>query len=97
MLKRGRKAQGLSIQQLVLMALVVLVLVIMGIFFISRYTRARTELKAVTNPLEYKAACLAKYKTDNDGYNECVKRCEDAAKANQPREECSLKDEDEKN
>jgi hypothetical protein len=89
MIKRG---QGMSVQTIVVFALAVLVLIVLAMIFIGRYSAGRQQIEFVANPLEYKAACLAKYPRDNAAYENCVKQCEEAAKNKQFLEQCKLEE-----
>ncbi|MBW3012530.1 hypothetical protein KY311_05055 [Candidatus Woesearchaeota archaeon] len=75
-----KKAQGISVETMVIVALAVLVLVVVAIFFVQRIGKGESQIDVVTNPITYKAACLSKYQSDTKGYQDCVDKCEKAAK-----------------
>jgi hypothetical protein len=88
-----KRGQGLSTEAIVIMAIAILILVVLSIMLFSRYKSGTSAISYVSNPLEYKAACLAKYSQDSEAYGACVSRCETAAKSKQKLDECSLKSE----
>jgi len=91
-MENKKRAQEISIQTIVIVALAVLVLIVIAVIFTQRFGKGQEQINVVTNPLEYKAACLAKNQNDVPAYEACVKRCEDAAKSTPPKAlaECSL-------
>jgi hypothetical protein len=92
MVKRGRKAQGLSVQNIVIIVLVLLVLIVMSWLLFSRYSKARQEIGVVTNPIEYQAACLAAHRDDMQAYQACVEQCREAAEKKIADPRCRLKE-----
>jgi hypothetical protein len=89
---KKRKAQGLSVQSIVIFALAALVMVVLAVFFITRYSRSRQAVDYVQNEWEYKAACLARHQDDKDLYDKCVEQCKKAAENKQFLQQCKLKE-----
>lgn len=70
--KRNRKAQGLSIQVVIIIVLAILALVVVALIFSGQVFKGKKELEFVSAPIEYQTACL---KQDTLPYAECVARC----------------------
>ena len=93
---KNKKGVELSIQTIVIVALAVLVLIVIAVIFTQRIGKGQEQLNVVTNPLEYRAACLALYQNDVKSYESCVMACENIAKKKQagetpvPDVRCSL-------
>ena len=78
---KGKKGVEMTISTLVVVALALLVLIVLAIIFTQQFGRGQSQINVVTDPLTYKAGCLANYPNDYAAYAACVARCEaEAAK-----------------
>jgi hypothetical protein len=75
-----KKGVEMTISTIVIVALALLVLIVIAIIFTQNIGKGQSQLNVVTNPLVYRAACLAAHQDDPSGYETCVKQCEGWAK-----------------
>ncbi|MBW3012851.1 hypothetical protein KY325_02910 [Candidatus Woesearchaeota archaeon] len=83
----NRKGQGLPLSVIVILIIAAITLVVIIAIFSRQVHKGEQRLDAITNPIEYKAACLNQ---NQMGYDECVEFCKTAAEDNRREELCVL-------
>ncbi|MBW2987064.1 hypothetical protein KY336_00810 [Candidatus Woesearchaeota archaeon] len=88
-----RAGQGMSLSVVILLIIALITLVVIVAIFTRQAAKGEQRLDAITNPIEYKAACLNQNQME---YDACVDFCKKAAENNKREELCILVQEKEK-
>ncbi|MBD3259073.1 hypothetical protein GF371_00415 [Candidatus Woesearchaeota archaeon] len=82
-----KKGQGLPLSVIIILIIAAITLVVVIAIFTRQAHKGEQRLDAITNPIEYKAACLNQNQME---YEECVGFCKKSAEENQREEICVL-------
>jgi hypothetical protein len=91
--KVNRAGQGMSLTVIILLVIALITLVVIVALFTRQASKGEQRLDAITNPIEYKAACLNQNKME---YDACVDFCKKAAENNKREDICILVQEKQK-